>query len=657
MANYFSDNDDLVYYFERGIDWAPLVEVTEYGYRSADGFKQPGEAVQFYREVAGMVGDLVAEDIAPHAAAIDRDGAHLADGEAAVSRASAEIFQKIRALDLHRLCLPRELGGLNAPLLLYYLNAEMMARADVSTMTHHSFHGGIALALLVFSIQEGTTTFDAGHAAADGGLAGHRTQKAANAAGHARIASTRFGREIEEIGRGDAWGCMDITEPNAGSDMAALRAVGEQDAAGNWFVTGQKIFITSGHGKYHFVIARTEKPGSEDDPFAGLAGLSMFLVKAYDDVPGGARKRHVTIDRLEEKLGHHGSVTAALSFDRAPAQLIGQRGEGFRYMLTLMNNARLGVGFESLGLCEAAVRLARSYAEERCSMGKPVARHEMIADYLDEMESDVAGIRALAIHGAFHEEMTHKLGILARVTPLASGELERRAAEHRAAARRVTPLLKYLAAEKAVEMARRCVQIHGGVGYTRDYGAERLLRDALVMPIYEGTSQIQALMAMKDALGALIRKPQAFLTRVAQARWRSLSARDELERRVARIQSLSLSAQQFLATRTAARKLRAITDLPVSAWRRELTRSWDPKRDFALAMLHAERLTRILADEAVCDILLAQARRHPDRRPVLERYLERAELRVRALHEEITTTGGRLLATLQTPAVADRAAS
>jgi hypothetical protein len=274
----------------------------------------------------------------------------------------------------------------------------------------------------------------------------------------------------------------------------------------------------------------------------------------------------------------------------------------------------------------------------------------MIADYLDEMRTDLQALRALAVTAAYHEEMSQKIGIVKRFESVAKpGEverLERAHPEHRAKARRATPLLKYLAAEKAVEMARRCIQIHGGAGYTKDYGAEKLLRDALVMPIYEGTSQIQSLMAMKDALLGLIKRPSAFLTRVAQARWKSMSSRDPLERRVARIQSLSLAAQQHLATRTAAGKLRALGEVPVGEWRRALTENWDPKRDFALAMLHAERLTRIMADEQIVEILLDQAKAHPERRDVLERYLDRAELRARALHEEITTTGERILASL-----------
>jgi hypothetical protein len=640
MASFFEDNDDLRFYFDRGVDWASLAEVTEYGYRTPDGFKKAEDAKAFYREVAELVGTLVAEEIAPRAAQIDREGAHLKDGEAVNGPAMDAAFAAIRGAELQKLCLPRELGGLNAPLLLYFLTGEMIARGDVSVMAHSSFHGGIAMALLAFSIYEGSTTFDV-----PGG----------------RIEKTRWAEQIEEIARGDAWGCMDITEPNAGSDMAALRARGEQDEQGNWFVTGQKIFITSGHGKYHFVIARTEAASKKDDPFAGLAGLSMFLVKAYDDLPDGTRQRYVTLERVEEKLGHHGSVTAALSFDRAPAELVGKRGEGFKYMLVLMNNARVGVGFESIGLAEAAYRGALAYAEERRSMGKAIAQHEMIADYLDEMRTDLQGLRALAVTASFHEEMSQKLQILERfsanATPQERERIARDLPRHRALARRFTPLLKYLAAEKAVEISRRALQIHGDAGYTQDYGAEKLLRDAMVMPIYEGTSQIQSLMAMKDVLGGIIKRPQAFLAKLGQARWRSVSARDPLEKRVARLQALSLSAQQHLVTRTATGKLRSLADVPVASWRDALTKQWDPKRDFALAMLHAERLTRLLADEAIAEVLLDQAKAHPDRRDVCERWLDRAELRARHLHEEITTTGEKLLARLAPAATAAAAAA
>lgn len=637
MANFFLDNDDLRFYFEKELDWAPLVELTEHGYRTEDGFKDAASAVEFYRQVAEMVGELFADEVAPFAAEIDRAGVTFEGGEAHFPPRLRAIFERIKTLELHGLCLPRELGGMNAPLVLYFANAEVMARADVSVMAHHSFHGGMAMAMLIYSLHEGSSTYDAAKA---------------------RFLSTRFEREIGEIARGEAFGSMDITEPDAGSDMAALRAVGEQDQAGNWFVSGQKIFITSGHGKYHFVIARTEKAGDSNDPFAGLKGLSMFMVPAYREDEAGQRVRIATLDRLEEKLGHHGSVTASLTFERAPAHLIGKRGDGFKHMLVLMNNARLGVGFECIGLCEAAHRMARAYAEGRPSMGKTIDRHEMIADYLDEMRTDIQGLRALAMHGAYHEEMAQKLAVAERlrqmgahlpaesVQRIGGEDAHSTLREHRAESRRVTPLLKYLAAEKAVEMARRCVQLHGGNGYTKEYGAEKLLRDAMVMPIYEGTSQIQALMVMKDRLTGILKAPQAFYTRLAQVRWRALSARDPLERAVAQLQVHAGAALNFLLTRTAADKLQGLGRKPVSSWKRELTRNWDPKRDFALAMLHAERLTRLLADEAIAELLLDQARRHPERREVLERYVDRALPRARFLRDEITHTGRRLLGQL-----------
>jgi len=644
MANFFKDNDDLRYYFEKGIDWEPVVAISEYDYRSPDGPKSADEAIELYRDVAEMVGEFVAEEIAPYGLEIDEQGVKLVDGEAVFPPQLKTIFDKIRALELHGMCLPRELGGMNAPMILYYINSEMFARADVSVMAHHGFHGGMAMAMLMFSVLEGSTEVD------------RETMT---------ITKTRFRNAIDEIVKGAAWGCMDITEPDAGSDMARLRAVGEQDEDGNWFVTGQKIFITSGHGKYHFVIARTEKAGDPDDPFAGLGGLSMFLVPTYEE-KNGERTRIVTLERLEEKMGHHGSVTASLSFDRAPAWLIGERGEGFKHMLTLMNNARLGVGFESIGLCEAAYRKALAYAAERPSMGKTIDKHEMIADYLDEMDSDLRGLRALAMYGAFHEEMAQKESIRLRFEP-PTGEVEiarlnKKIAGHKARARRVTPLLKYLAAEKAVEMSRRCIQIHGGNGYIREFGAEKLMRDAMVMPIYEGTSQIQSLMAMKDTLMGIMKSPQEFVRRTAQSRWRSLGARDVLERRVARLQVLSLSAQQHLMTRTATDKVRSLQGTKLTEWPRAFTKNWDPKRDFAYAMLHAERLTRMLADEAVCKLLLEQARRHPERREVLEAYLDRAEPRCRHLHDQITATGQRLLDKLRgetetTEDGAERAAS
>ena len=629
MANFFKDNDDLQYYFDKGVDWDSLVRVTEHDFADAagEGFSSTEEAVGFYRDIIEMFGQFTAEEIKPYEKEIDEKGVEFVDGEVVFPERLAGIFERIKELDLHGLPIPRELGGMNAPMMLYFMNSELMARADVSAMAHHGFHAGLAMAAIVFSALEGSSDIDP--------VTG-------------RINETRWRKMIEEIVAGEAWGCMDITEPDAGSDMGALRAVGEQDENGNWFVTGEKIFITSGHGKYHFVIARTEDI-DPDDPMSGLNGLSMFLVPTYEDDAAGNRRRIVPLSRVEEKLGHHGSATCGLVYDKAPAELVGQRGEGFKYMLTLMNNARLGVGFECLGLSESAYRAAVEYASERGSMGKTIDRHEMIAEYLETMLTEIQGIRAMAITACFHEEMAQKLALLLRYGDLAEDEqkrLKRLMKSHQMQARRITPLLKYFAAERAVEHARTSLQIHGGNGYTTEYLPEKLLRDALVMPIYEGTSQIQALMAMKDTLGGIIKSPQDFVRRLAQARWRSLSSRNPLERRVTQLQTVSLSAQQHLVLKTAGAKVRGLRGKPISEWSDELTKNWNPKRDFAFAMLHAERLTQILGDTVIAELLLEQTAKHPERDEVLERHLERAETRARYLLDRITSTGHRLLSRL-----------
>jgi alkylation response protein AidB-like acyl-CoA dehydrogenase len=630
-SSFLTDNADLQYYLGPGLDWELIASLTERGFRDPDGFKNASEATAFYREVTGMVGDFAAREVAPFAAELDRQSFRIdaQRGEVVIPPRLSTIFDKLGELGLHGLNIPRELGGMNAPMLLYFFNSELLARGDISVMAHHNFHGGTAMAMFVLSVMEGTTEIDRGSG---------------------RVTRTRWSREMAEIAAGQAWGSMDITEPDAGSDMAALRASAVEGPDG-WRLSGEKIFVTSGHGKYHFVVARTEP-----DPKAGLRGLSLFLVPAYRDEADGSRTRLSTINRVEEKLGKHGSATIALTFDDTPAQLVGKRGDGFRLMIEFMNHARLGVGFEAIGLCEAARRMAQSYAGERRSMGKPIERHEMIADYLSEMENDCVGLRALAMDAAFHDELAYKLELFGHCVPQAGPQPEKRAEAHAARARKLTPLLKYLAAEKSVEMSRRCLQLHGGNGYMKEFGAEKLVRDSLVLPIYEGTSQIQSLMAMKDTLGAIIKAPQDFLKRVAGARWRALSARDPLEARVAGLSQLALSAQQHLITRTMAAKVRTAAKKPLPSWREELFSQWNPKRDFSYALLHAERLTKLLCDEAIAESLLAQARRHPERRPLLERYLERAEPRARFLVDEITTTGSRLVAELATPAREPQAA-
>ena len=498
MGNYYEDNEDLRFYVEKAIDWDPLVRITEYDYRAEDAFGDANEALEVYREVLALVGTLAAEEVEPLGRALDANPPTLVDGEVVYPADFVALFDQIKELELHGMCFPREFGGMNFPLLMFFINTEILSRADVSVAAHHGFHSGIGMAMLAYSAREGTTSFD--------------NDKA-------RITSTRFEAQLREIASGEAWGSMDITEPHAGSDMAELRTRAVLDEDGVWRINGTKIFITSGHGKYHFVICNTE-PDKE-----GLEALSMFLVESWTEDENGERSRNVHLDAIENKMGHKGSATMMVRFDNSPGLLIGERGSGFKQMLLLMNNARVGVGFECLGLCEAAYRAALDFARNRPSMGKTIDRHEMIAEYLEEMRTDIQAIRALCFEAGIAEEMSQKLQMMLNFAPPASADelasQKRQLKHYQAKARKLTPLLKYLAAERAVEMARRCIQIHGGSGYMKDYVAEKLLRDAIAMPIYEGTSQIQALMAMKDTLIGVIKNPQRFVKRSANARWRA----------------------------------------------------------------------------------------------------------------------------------------
>ncbi|NOY28426.1 MAG: hypothetical protein GXP62_21425 [Oligoflexia bacterium] len=265
MPSFYDDNDDLRWYVDRGIDWEPIVRLTEYDYKAADGFENVDDAKDFYRDLLGLVGQFSAEQIAPRWRELDESHPTLRDGQVIDSAAVTEILDQLGQLELHGLCLPRELGGLNAPLMVLQLNTEMLARADVSVCAHAGFHGGMALAALMYSVLEGSTTFQTDPPA---------------------ITKTRFSECIEQILAGEAWGSMDITEPDAGSDMAAIKTRGVLGEDGQWRVTGQKMFITSGHGRWHFVIARTEQT-DQADAFAGLKGLSMFLVPTWETAADG----------------------------------------------------------------------------------------------------------------------------------------------------------------------------------------------------------------------------------------------------------------------------------------------------------------------------------------------------------------------------------
>jgi alkylation response protein AidB-like acyl-CoA dehydrogenase len=617
-TNFYRDNEDLCFQLEEAFDWSELVALYECDFTDPEGFKSVDEAVQFYCDVLDAVGKYVATEVAPPVVRkLDNHHPKLVDGEVVMPDEATRIFEGFRDMGLYGLNLPRALGGLNAPITTYFVVSEMLGRADTALVGRYGMHVGIAMSLLAYSLKEGSIEHDG-----------------------SRLIKTRFDQAIAEIASGEQFGCMVMTEPNAGSDLGAIRTKGVLDDDGTWRLTGQKIFITSGHGQHQLVLAKTE------DSDEGLKNLSLFWVPRKIQRDGNTIN-NVKIDRLEEKLGIHASVTASLSYDNSEAELIGNRGQGFELMLMLMNNARLTVGFECIGLIEGAFRLAREFSAERESMGQSIDQHEMIADYLEKIEVELKGLRALGFRAAYLTDLYNQLEIKLQLAPPTDSKelhaLRRRIKKIKWQARELTPLVKFQASEKAIELSSLALQIHGGVGYTTDYLIEKYVRDAYVTTIYEGTSEIQSLMALKDQLQKAMKDLPEFLRVSAQSRVQSLSALDPLKRKLAGLQSKGYGAMQHILARIAKDKWSYVTDKKLTEWPHAFFTDWDAKRDFGFGLLHAKRLTRILSEVAIANVLVKQAEKFPERRELAEQFLDRALPVVNWMHEEIHHTGDSVL--------------
>ena len=627
-SNFFLDNDDLRFQLGQ-LDWDTIVDLQERMFQDEDRYTSGADGRAFYEELLTALGAFIAKEIAPFEKELDEQHPVLKDGEVEDGARMKKVLNGLAEMGAMALTAPRRLGGMNVPIIVNNVLFEMLTRAASAVTGTFGFYAGIAGALQMYSSDEGSVTFEGG-----------------------KPVKMRFDDAITKISTGKEWGAMVLTEPHAGSDLAQLKAQATLQSDGTWRLTGQKIFITAGHGQHHIVIARTE----DEETYPGLKGLSLFYVPRIidkdgkSDVDGGIK--NFEIGGIEHKMGQRASVAATLYYENAKAELIGERGDGFRLMLVLMNNARIAVGFEAIGTCESAFRTARAYAEERVSMGKPIARHEMIADYLDEMDVVIRGLRAITFEAAYHEEVATRLRHLLKSAPPANDEerakLAKQAKVSAARSRSLTPLIKYQGGEEAVRMARMAMQIQGGLGYIVETGTEKLLRDALVLPVYEGTSQIQSLMALKDNLGAAIKNPGRFAREIAETRLKSLSSQDPLDKAAARMKLQSLSAMQTILSRIAADKISAVGRQPVTSWKNALTKI-DPTTDFSFGMLHAERLTKLLVWSMTADLLVEQAKKvaatadGEERRELATRWVERFEPRGKGVIAEIEATSGSLL--------------
>ncbi len=455
MANFFLDNEDIQFLFEH-IDMGELARIQEddfngegqqydYAPRDAD------DAVDNYRRILEIVGEISGEMIAPNAEQIDREGHILnPDGTVTMNPLVMQNLDRLSRADLMGFTLPYKYGGINCPLIMYTMATEIVSRADTSLMN-------------LFGLQGIADTVNA-------------------------FANDEIKDEVlPSFAAGKLTGAMVLTEPDAGSDLQAIRLRADQDEQGNWVLNGVKRFITNGCAEILLTLARSEPEISDG------RGLSLFI---------SGRSERIKVRHLEDKLGIHGSPTCELVYDNAPARLIGERQRGLiTYILALMNGARVGIAAQSLGVAEAAYRLARTYAHTREQFGGPIERLPAVAEMVTDMAIEIEASRALAYEtGRLYDHERNNLRVLEYNTELDKEERRSRKKSSRTLKRMnsmLTPMSKYYCSEMSIRVADTCIQVLGGSGYMKDYAAERYLRDARITTIYEGTSLLQIVAAVR----------------------------------------------------------------------------------------------------------------------------------------------------------------
>ena len=448
MANFFLDNTDLQLQLEHPL-MERLMELRERGYAEREQYdfapQDFDDAMDSLRRVMELAGEVCGETLAANAESVDREGPHHEGDRVRYASGTVENLAAFHAAGLDGMALPRRFGGLNLPLLSSIMVNEMIARADAGFQN-------------VWGLQDCAETLNE---------FGSEEQKA---------------KYLPMTVEGATWS-MALTEPDAGSDLGAvmLKAAWFEER-GCWLLNGVKRFITNGDGDLSLVLARTEE-GTTD-----ARGLSMFV---YDKRNGGVKVR-----RIEHKLGIKGSPTCELVYQDAPAELVGDRRMGLiKYVMSLMNAARLGIGAQSVGTCEAAYREALKYAGEREQFGKPIIRFTAVAELLQQMKAKTQAVRTLLYETARFVEIYKALAAISKERAL-EGEERQEMKFYNRLADGFTPLLKLFASEYANQLAYDAIQIHGGSGFMQDYPCERIYRDARIMSIYEGTSQLQVVAAI-----------------------------------------------------------------------------------------------------------------------------------------------------------------
>jgi alkylation response protein AidB-like acyl-CoA dehydrogenase len=444
---------DIQLFLEQRVDWQRFFRLKRPGPINLD------EELDTYRTILTTLGDICA-DIEVDSKEAWHDEVVLEDG---VVRKPAHIekgYGKIRDAGLTCLMLEAEYGGYGLPNLLNIFYLEMLSRADTSLMTIVGLSAGAALDIQKYGSDELKQEW------------------------------------LPRFVSGEVAGCMDLTEPQAGSDLGSIRTRATLEGD-RWFLDGSKIFITNGGAEVHLVLARDSE--TYDQSKGTTNGLNLLLCPTLlaDD-----SRNTVSVSRVEEKMGLHGSPTCGVEFDHAEAFLLGERGNGFRAMLDLMNAARLGVAAQGLGIAEAAYRQARNYAGERVQFGIPIIQQPLVKSMVSLMALEIESARALLYRtAALSDQLEALQAYLASERDeddLDRETLQAEAESSHQLLRFLTPLCKYLCTEVANDVSRRGVQVHGGLGFMAESPAAHYHVDSIITTIYEGTSEIQASFALKE---------------------------------------------------------------------------------------------------------------------------------------------------------------
>ncbi len=448
MANFYTDNKALQYHLRHPL-MKQIVALRERDYTQSEKFDYAPldfeDAMDSYERVLDIIGEVCGDIIAPNAKDVDLEGPHHENGRVRYAKGTEENLKALNQAGLMGITLPRLYGGLNMSSIPYIMAADMVSRADAGFVN-------------VWGLQDCAETINE-FASED--------QK------------ERF---LPRTCKGETL-AMDLTEPDAGSDLQSVMLKATQDEDGTWRLNGVKRFITNGDGDISLVLARSEE-GTRDG-----RGLSMFI---YDKRDGG-----MTVRRIEDKMGIHGSPTCELVFKNAKAELCGDRKLGLiKYVMSLMNGARLGIAAQSVGVSEAAYQEAIAYARSREQFGKAIINFPAVSEMISNIKAKLDASRTLLYECTRFVDMYKSLEAISRERTLAPEERKTMKAYNRLADA-FTPLAKGMTSEFCNQNAYDCVQIHGGSGFMRDYACERIYRDARITSIYEGTTQLQVVAAIR----------------------------------------------------------------------------------------------------------------------------------------------------------------